>query len=204
MESVTFVNEIDVRKLSVGMPVAISLDADPDKRLMGKVTSVANVGEQRPNSDAKVFEVKVEVIRPDTTIRPGMTTGNAIETFVQKNVLHIPLEALANENAVPFVYKRSGTGVKKQEVETGALNDDEVVILRGLEEGDKVLLSTPPEMTAVAIDRLPNSKTAGRQSVPVKVLDAKAGAKAPPKSGDKPGAAVPKAPAAAPEPVKKG
>jgi RND family efflux transporter MFP subunit len=214
MESVTYVNEIDVRKLSVGMPVLISLDADPDKKLLGKVTSVANVGEQRPNSDAKVFEVKVEVQKPDTTIRPGMTTGNAIETFVQKGVLHIPLEALANENMVPFVYKRTSGGVKKQEVETGALNDDEVVILRGLEEGDKVLLSAPPEMSTVAIDRLPNSKagmkapnadTASKQSVPVKALDPKAGGKAtPPKAGEKAGTAAPKAAAAAPEPNKKG
>jgi RND family efflux transporter MFP subunit len=178
MESVTFVNEIDVRKLSVGMPVALSLDADPDRKLAGKVTSVANVGEQRPNSDAKVFEVKVEVQKPDTTLRPGMTTGNSIETFVQKNVLHIPLEALGNEGGVPFVYRRSGSGVTKQEVETGALNDDEVVIARGLAEGDRVMLSPPPELGTAAITRLPNSRAGqkspgadtavGKRTVPVK------------------------------------
>lgn len=178
MESVTFVNEIDVRKLAVGMPVMLSLDADPEKKLMGKVTAVANVGEQRPNSDAKVFEVKVEVIKPDTTLRPGMTTGNAIETFVQKNVLHIPLEALATEEGVPFVYKRTGARVTKQEVETGALNDDEVVIVRGLEEGDRVMLTAPANKATLTIDRLPNSRagmkaptgdTASKKSVPVKV-----------------------------------
>ncbi len=195
MESVTFVNEIDVRKLSVGMPVLLSLDADPEKKLMGKVTAVANVGEQRPNSDAKVFEVKVEVIKPDTTLRPGMTTGNAIETFVQKNVLHIPLEALGTEDGVPFVYKRSGSRVSKQEVETGALNDDEVVIVRGLEEGDRVMLSAPANKATMTIARLPNSRagmkapsgdTAGKQSIPVKVA---------PKAADKAapaGATVPK------------
>ena len=59
MESVTYVNEIDVRKVAVGQPVVITLDADPSKKLVGKVTAVANVGEQRPNADAKVFEVKV-------------------------------------------------------------------------------------------------------------------------------------------------
>jgi hypothetical protein len=175
MESVTFVNEIDVRKLAVGMPVAISLDADPDKKLAGKVTSVANVGEKRPNSDAKVFEVKVEVLKPDTTLRPGMTTGNAIETFVQKDVLHIPLEALGNEAGVPFVYRLTGSRVTKQEVETGALNDDEVVITRGLEENDRVLLVPPADKASLAIVRLPNSRagmkgpgadTAARRSVP--------------------------------------
>ena len=58
MESQTYVNEVDVRKLSVGQKVAISLDSDPTKKLTGTVTAVANVGEQRPNQDSKVFEVQ--------------------------------------------------------------------------------------------------------------------------------------------------
>src|SRR5690606_36765145 len=74
MEAITYVNEIDVRKVAVGHPVSITLDADPTKRLTGKVTAVANVGEQRPNTDAKVFEVRVAVEQADTTLRPGMTT----------------------------------------------------------------------------------------------------------------------------------
>src|SRR3970282_1354338 len=90
MESVTYVNEIDVRKVAVGQPVVITLDADPSKRLTGRVTSVANVGEQRPNADAKVYEVKVAVEQSDTTLRPGMTTGNAIETFRTDDALFVP------------------------------------------------------------------------------------------------------------------
>src|SRR5436309_14085976 len=35
MESVTYVNEIDVRKLAVGQPVTLTLDADPTQRLTG-------------------------------------------------------------------------------------------------------------------------------------------------------------------------
>lgn len=158
MESQTYVNEIDVRKLAVGQPVTISLDADPGKRLTGKVTAVAGVGEQRPNSDAKVFEVKISVERPDTTLRPGMTTGNTIETKAIPNVMHIPLEAVMNENGVPYVFKKGRVRVTRQEVETGAMNDDEVVITRGLEEGDRVLLSPPADKDKLGLDRLPGSK----------------------------------------------
>src|SRR5436309_14372431 len=81
MESLTYVNEIDVRKIAVGQPAVITLDADPSKRFAGTVSSVANVGEQRPSADAKVFEVKVTLAQADTTLRPGKTTGNAIETL---------------------------------------------------------------------------------------------------------------------------
>jgi hypothetical protein len=160
MESITYVNEIDVRKVAVGQPAVVTLDADPSKRLTGKVTSVANVGEQRPNQDSKVFEVKIAIQQADTTLRPGMTTGNAIETLRTGPALFIPLEGLSGEAGVPFVYKQAGGGVTKQEVETGPMNDDEVVIVKGLDEGDRVLLTPPPNRDKLALVRLPGS-TAG-------------------------------------------
>lgn len=178
LESVTFVNEIDVRKLTVGQPVSISLDADPSKKLHGTVSAVANVGEQRPNSDAKVFEVKITVEKPDTTLRPGMTTGNGIETYSIKNVLHVPLETVWADSGLSYVFRQSGGSVVKQQVETGALNDDEIVIVRGLREDDRVLLSPPPNKDKLELIRLPGggppAKTmggdsaAGKQKVQVK------------------------------------
>jgi RND family efflux transporter MFP subunit len=158
MESVTYVNEIDVRKIMVGQSVTLSLDSDPSKHLTGKVTSVANVGEQRPNTDAKVFEVKIEVLQSDTTLRPGMTTGNLVETMRLDSVLHLPLEAVNNEGGVPFVYLEKGSGISKQEVETGAMSDDAVVVTRGVDEGDQVLLTAPAHRNSLVLARLPDSK----------------------------------------------
>ena len=157
MESVTYVNEIDVRKVAAGQPVVITLDADPSKRLTGRVTSVANVGEQRPNADAKVYEVKVIVEQSDTTLRPGMTTGNTIETFRTDDALFIPIEAINNDGGVTIVYKQSGGGVVKQEVVTGAMNEDDVIVLEGLTENDRVLLSQPADPGRLALVRLPGS-----------------------------------------------
>jgi multidrug efflux pump subunit AcrA (membrane-fusion protein) len=172
MESLIYVNEIDVRKLEKGQPVVVTLDADPTKKLTGTVTEVANSGEQRPNSDAKVFEVVVHIEHPDTTLRPGMTTGNSVVTYTAKNVLHVPLEAVVTEQGIPFVYHRTGSGVVKQEVERGAMNDDEVIIARGLQEKDEVLLSPPADKAKLALVRLPGSKVpsgdsgAGGQKIP--------------------------------------
>jgi RND family efflux transporter MFP subunit len=157
MESVTYVNEIDVRKIAAGQPVAITLDADPSKRLTGTVSNVANVGEQRPNADAKVFEVKVRVDQADSTLRPGMTTGNAIETLKVADALFVPIEALASDGGVPVVYKQAAGRVVKQEVVTGAMNDDEVIVTRGLSADDRVLLSPPANRDRLAAVRLPPS-----------------------------------------------
>lgn len=155
MESMTYVNEVDVRKIAVGQAVAISLDADPTKKLTGKVTAVANVGEQRPNQDSKVFEVKIEIAEADTTLRPGMTTSNAIETAVIRNVLYIPIEAVNGDSAgVSFVYKKEGRGVVKQEIETGTMNDDDIVVVCGLEKDDQVLLTAPANAATLPLRRL--------------------------------------------------
>jgi hypothetical protein len=132
------------------------------------VAAVANVGEQRPNSDAKVFEVKVTVTVSDTTLRPGMTTGNAIQTSKLPGALSVPLEAVRSVDDVPYVYLRSGVRVVMQEVETGVMNENEVVIVKGLDEGDQVLLVPPANADRIAPTRLPGStrgtKAAGGDS----------------------------------------
>ena len=158
MESDTYVNEVDVRKLAVGQNVEISLDADPTRKLAGKVTAVANVGEQRPNQDSKVFEVKIDVLKPDTTLRPGMTTSNAIETASIPNVLSIPLEAVVNEGGYSWVYKKDGRSAVKQQIETGMLNDNEIVVRRGLTKDDRVLLAPPTDKTGIKTVTIPGVK----------------------------------------------
>jgi len=155
MESQTYVNEVDVRKLALGQKVQISLDADPTKKLAGTVTHIANVGEQRPNQDSKVFEVKIEIATADTTLRPGMTTSNAVETASVKNVLSVPLEAVVSEAGFSYVFKKSGRGLVKQMVETGAMNDNEIVVRRGVEAGDQVLLTPPTDRTGIDTETIP-------------------------------------------------
>ncbi len=164
MESVTYVNEIDVRKVALGQSTRISLDADPSKQLTGKVIAVANVGEQRPNNDAKVFEVKVAVDQADTTLRPGMTTSNAIETLTLHDVLSVPLEAVVIQDSVPYVYKVSGPRVVRQEVETGIMNDNQIVISRGLSVGDHVLLDPPVGQEKPRTENLPPADSRGARS----------------------------------------
>jgi multidrug efflux pump subunit AcrA (membrane-fusion protein) len=195
LESITYVNEIDVRKLAVGQPVTVSLDADASKKLAGKVTAVANVGEQRPNADAKVFEVKVAIDKADTTLRPGMTTANNIETLAIKDVMYVPLEAVTTEGGIPYVFKKSGASSIKQEVELGALNDNDVVIQRGLTIDDRVLLSPPADKDKVRVEKL-----AGSRNVP----NAKPGDDSKAAPQPVPVKPAPSLPPAAPPAVKKG
>ncbi len=158
MESQTYINEVDVRKIAVGQKVQIALDADPTKKLQGTVTQIANVGEQKPNQDSKVFEVKIEVTRADTTLRPGMTTSNEIETASIPNVLSIPLEAVVNEAGYQYVYKKDGSRVVKQMIETGTSNDNEIIVRRGVTKDDHVLLTPPTDKTGIKTSKIDGLK----------------------------------------------
>jgi HlyD family secretion protein len=141
MISKTYVNEIDVSKVKTGQKVELLVDAFPEKSYTGVVTSVANIGEQLPNADAKVFEVVIKVDGSDPILRPSMTTGNKIITNTIKDVTYIPLESVqTGPDSIPFVYTKKGN---KQIVVLGEENENNVVIEQGLEPGAVIYLSTP-------------------------------------------------------------
>ncbi|MDX9725707.1 MAG: efflux RND transporter periplasmic adaptor subunit [Bacteroidales bacterium] len=141
MISKTYVNEIDVSKVKTGQKVEIIVDAFPERSYTGVVTSVANIGEQLPNADAKVFEVTIKVNESDPILKPSMTTGNKIVTQVVEDVTYIPLESVQRgADSIPFVYTRKG---EKQIVVLGEENENNVVIEQGLETGTQIFLSTP-------------------------------------------------------------
>ena len=144
MISKTYINEVDVRKIKNGQSVELGLDAFPEKKLTGKVIKVANVGEQRPNSDAKVFQVNVQIDGRDDLLRPSMTTSNKIIISSKEEALFVPLECLHSKNdSITYVFKKEGLSVIKQEVQIGDNNMNEVIILNGAVKGDRLYLSMP-------------------------------------------------------------
>ena len=155
MVSKTFVNEVDISSIEAGLPVNITLDAFPDKKLTGKVIEIANVGEQKPNSDAKVFQVLIEINESDTTLRPGMTTGNTIIADIDTDVVFVPLECLHSQgDSISYVIKKSGFGITKQEVKILKSNADQAVIQSGVAEGDVLYLSDPSGIDKSPIEPL--------------------------------------------------
>ncbi len=154
MESVTYVNEVDIQKIRVGQDVLIGLDADPDKKLTGSVQDVANIGEQRPNSDAKVFLVTILVNEADTTLRPAMTTSNEIVVADVPGATFIPLESIHVTDSLNFVFMQSTGGIVRQEVQLGMFNDNAAIVEGGVSLGDEIYLSMPADTANVPLRRL--------------------------------------------------
>jgi hypothetical protein len=155
MISRTYVNEIDISKIKVGQEVRIGIDAFPDKKFTGKVTSVANVGEQLPNSNAKVFEVNILINEFDSIVRPSMTSKNTIITASISNVLFAPIESVISTDSVTYVFKKSGGSILKQQVVTGESNDNEIVLKAGVKENDELLLLPPENADKIKLTKLP-------------------------------------------------
>jgi len=139
----TYVNEIDVSKVKPDQKVEINVDAFPDRSYTGSVISVANIGEQLPNTDAKVFEVLIKFNGSDPILKPSMTTGNKIVTRSISDVVFIPLETVqATPDSIPFVYLKNGN---KQIVVLGESNENSVIVEQGLNAGAVLYVSTPED-----------------------------------------------------------
>jgi len=156
MISKTYVNEIDISKVSTGQSVVIGVDAFPELQFMGEVIGVANIGEQLPTGDAKVFEVQIKLHSTDTLLKPAMTTSNSILIAQYDSTLSVPIEAVFGNDSIKWVYFRDGLSVKKKQVITGESNENEIMIKEGLEEGNAVLLSVP--IDADKMDLVPLEK----------------------------------------------
>ena len=140
----TYINEIDISKVKVGQNVKIGIDAFPEKQLTGQVTSVANIGQAMPNSDAKVFEVKIKIFGQDKDLKPAMTTSNAIDAGLFKDTLMVATDAVFENDSLKFVYLGKDNPVK-QIVWLGDENENYVLIKKGLKENDMVWLSEPKD-----------------------------------------------------------
>ena len=141
----TYINEIDISKIKVGQKVTMGVDAFPEKKMYGEVINIANVGQMLPNSDAKVFEVKINIHGSDPDIKPSMTTSNVIQTGYIGDAVYVPLETVFKNDSLSYVYieKSKGKKIIKQVIEPGLENENYVVVKQGVSEGDVLCLNEP-------------------------------------------------------------
>jgi len=143
MISKTFVSEIEVNRVVPGQKVVITIDAIPGKSWTGSVISVANIGEQLENSESKMFETLIKVDGNNPDLRPAMTTYNKIIIDSFDDVISIPTECVhADADGIPYVYKKNKT---KQIVVLGEMNEKNIIVMEGLDEGTPIYVITPEE-----------------------------------------------------------
>jgi HlyD family secretion protein len=100
------VDETDIVNIRIGQDADVTIDAVPGKVLKGKVTEIGSQAVLRSSGltttqtttstqEAKDFKVVVTLVSPPENLRPGLSTTAKIKTAERKNVVAVPIQALA-------------------------------------------------------------------------------------------------------------
>lgn len=166
METQVNVDENDIISIAVGQFAEIEVDALLDQVLTGIVAEIASSANSTGagSSDQKTeFEIKISIVDPPQTLRPGMTASAEIFTKTNENALSVPIQSVAvrtvdqlvmadesradaekrytpdRDGFVEIVFCiENGTAVAKQ-VTTGIQSDELIEVLTGLEEGEEAV-----------------------------------------------------------------
>ncbi len=166
METRVNVDENDIISIAVDQHADIEVDALLDQVLMGRVSEIAssaNVSGAGSSDQKTEFEIKISILDPPETLRPGMTTGAELFTKTNENALSVPIQSVAVRTVDQLVMEgenradaekrytadrdgfveivfciEDGKAIAKQ-VKTGIQSDELIEILEGLVEGDEVV-----------------------------------------------------------------
>ena len=100
------VDETDIVNVKMGQEADVTIDAVPGKVFKGKVTEIGSQAVLRSSGltttqtttstqEAKDFKVVVTLDNPPDNLRPGLSATAKIKTAERKNVIAIPIQALA-------------------------------------------------------------------------------------------------------------
>ena len=176
------VHESQVKKVRIGQPVLVKVDAEPGKILHGKVAELAvlpDSASSRYTPNLKVYPCTIHIEGTHPWLKPGMNAK--VEIIIQQlaDVMYVPVQSIEVENDQHFCYVESDGKLERREVTTGAFNDDFIEVQNGLHTGDTVALSlpkrtatgptgpngTPPPAATTPAANTAKAKTALKESV---------------------------------------
>lgn len=132
------VYEQDIARIKVGQPVRVTIDAFPGKAFDAKVAFVY------PTLDTatRTTPIRVALANPGGLLRPGMFAHVDVATGGSQPRLTVPANAVIDDGIRQIVLLDLGDGkFKPREVKLGLRGTDDVEVLDGLKEGERVVTS---------------------------------------------------------------
>jgi RND family efflux transporter MFP subunit len=145
------VSESNLAKTEIGQPCEVELDALPSARLRGAVASIV----PRVDRSKATVLVKIRFIDLDPRILPDMSAKVAFlsqEPTAEERqpVVSVPVGAIASREGKAIVFAVRDGRVAEVAIETGARLGDDVVVVRGVASGDRVVLDPPEGLSSGA------------------------------------------------------
>ena len=136
-----FVDEPDLGRMGVGMPVTITWDALPGRKWAGVVDRLPT--EVAPLGTRHVGEVGCIIDNPNRDLVPGTNVNADIQSKVVKNALTVPREALRRQNGVNGVLALGpDDALQWRPIQLDVTSAGRVQVTSGLNDGDSVALPT--------------------------------------------------------------
>jgi HlyD family secretion protein len=136
------VDEADIGLVSLGQPARIRVETFRDRAFAGRVTQISPLGVEKDNVTS--FEVKVSIDNPGQELKANMTANAEIVLEEHPNAFLVPQAAViydASKHAsVDLVSSGSRLGRERVPVTVGVGNGTKIEVLKGLREGDRVVL----------------------------------------------------------------
>lgn len=134
------VDEIDVANVAPAQLVQISLDAFPGKNIEGRVASLAPSPTQRQGTT--VYSAVITfTTSPTLPLRSGMAASLVITSTTKNDILLVPNRAVKTVGFRKYL-SRPGQNSRSEDipVETGLTNGEFTEIVKGINEGDQILI----------------------------------------------------------------
>lgn len=154
------VHEASLDKVRAGLPAVVRVDALPGKTFMGTVARIAplpNAQSMWMNPDLKIYTTNINLETNDPGLRSGMSCKADIVVEQYDSVVYIPVQAVLRVKGQPTVYVVKDGQFTPRTVEIGLDNNTYVVIKKGLNEGEEVMLNPPLKDAAME----PGARVAG-------------------------------------------
>lgn len=133
MKAVSYLSDKDFIKTQTGMKAIVRIDAMPEKRLEGYISFISTEAERITGTFRceVIIDDKSDLLRHNQFARVFIAVGQSLNTIV------VPQEAIVNENRV-FIVENGKA--KSRTVEQGIASSEEIEILRGVYEGEQVIV----------------------------------------------------------------
>jgi HlyD family secretion protein len=131
------IDETEVGRLSVGMPVKITVGALQDVVIDANLEYIAPKATE--SGGTNLFEIKASLQVPEgITVRSGYSANAEIVLQTAAQVLSIAESALQFEGDQTYVYVLGDNGYERRDVKTGLSDGVNIEIKEGLSLGEKV------------------------------------------------------------------
>ncbi len=134
-----YVDEPDLGRIKKGQQVRIEWDGLPNQHWTGLVEKPAE--QVVAMNNRSIGEVLCSIEGLPVGLIPNLNVRVQITTELKQNALVVPRNAVFNHEGKPYVLLAAGTSTVAKQVELGLVTPNEIEIVRGINDGDAIVLN---------------------------------------------------------------